>query len=139
VSYRHWKNLNGFCALLTSEGLDSTEYRALYCTYTALESQPKKKKDLKSIVEYQVPIAAIYFQICPTSLHDACVRGWGRDSSNWAGDLWTGEKGYSLARWAFWKNRFAELGSSDLAGEDVKSMVTKALIQMDEAERASSI
>jgi hypothetical protein len=118
--------------------MDSSEYRALYCVYTALETQPKKKKDLKTVVECHVPIAAIYFQICASSLYDASVTRWGRDSSNWAGELWTGEKGYSLTRWAFWKKRLVELGESDLADEKVRSMAMKAHVQMDEVETQNS-
>jgi hypothetical protein len=133
--YRRWRNLNGCSAYLASEGITGTEYRALFNIYTALEDNPKKKKDLKSIIECQVPIAATYFQLCAPVLYSACVSQWGLDESNWAGNLWTGEKGYSLPRWSFWKKRLAEIEESDLANDEIKSAITKALIEMDKAEK----
>jgi hypothetical protein len=131
--YHRWRNINGFIAYMQSENMYNSDYEALLCICNALEYD-KKKKQMKSLVQCDVPVAALYFKICTPAIHDACIRTWGLQSSNCAGEQWKGEKGYSIARWNFWKGRLMLLSIHPMATVESAAAAKEAVAQMNAVE-----
>lgn len=51
------------------------------------------------------------------------------------GNLWDGEKGFSIARWELWKKRFGELSGHLDATEETRMSCRAAIDAMNLAEK----
>ena len=136
TEYLRWRNTNSFIALLAAEGMGSCYYYALLTARMALEevkTKTKEKKEMKTIVQCYVPVAATYFILCTPALYDACLLRWGADSGHVGGPLWNGVRGYSVERWQFWMSRFEELAGHEFATSETKAKALDAMARMGHA------
>jgi len=133
--FNKWKNLNGVLALMSNEGLVAGTYLALTCLTLGLEQEnvvtSKTKKGVKTQLEIHLPIAALWVATSASYLYklsvtEACLDEAGRESTTWKG-----AKGYSLERWAFWKERFAALKSHQFIMLEGKTSAEIAISQMN--------
>lgn len=115
--HRKTMNINGLIAHFTNQGIYQGHYCAIAMIHQGLaecndgRSQNKLQLHLRKLtVAYRVPIAAMYFILCAPKLYKACKQRMCQ-SSRATGELWKGEpaRGYSVARWEFWRSRFVML------------------------------
>ena len=132
--FKKWKNLNGILALMSNEGLAAGTYLTLTRFALGLEQEnivtSKTEEAVKRHMEIHLPIAALWATtsasyIYKLSFTEACSDEPGRDS-----ETWRGAKGYSLQRWAFWKEKFAALKSNKFVTSEGKTFVEAAITHM---------
>lgn len=139
-AHRRAKNINGLIAHFTNKGIYQGQYRAIAMTHHALEcndGRSRKKLHLqlrKSTIAYRVPTAAIYLILCAPKLFEACKQRKCQDSEA-TGELWKGEpaRGYSVARWEFWRSRFVVIIDHFDATEETRESCRAAIEAMDAA------
>ncbi|KAJ5291293.1 hypothetical protein N7478_000544 [Penicillium angulare] len=125
-----WRNMNGLLAHFTNHNICTNDFHALACITNALEIFRRKKPTTP--INHRVPAAAIWFVLCPSVIYLACQRQECSDREL-SGKLWKGEpqQGYSIARWNFWRRRFAELECHSDATEETGEACRAAMKAMD--------
>lgn len=139
-AHRREKNINGLIAHFTNKGIYQGQYRAIAMIHRALEcndGRSRKKLHLqlrKATIAYRVPTAAIYLILCAPKLFEACKQRKCQDSEA-TGELWKGEpaRGYSVARWEFWRSRFVVIIDHSDATEETRESCRAAIEAMDAA------
>lgn len=139
-AHRRGKNINGLIAHFTNKGIYQGQYRAIAMIHRALEcndGRSRKKLHLqlrKTTIAYRVPTAAIYLILCAPKLFEACKQRKCQDSEA-TGELWKGEpaRGYSVARWEFWRSRFVVIIDHSDATEETRESCRAAIEAMDAA------
>ncbi|KAI9928625.1 hypothetical protein MW887_001840 [Aspergillus wentii] len=58
------------------------------------------------------------------------VTGWGNETQ-----LWTGERGFNMERWNFWKSQWGALRVREELSDDAREAARRAEVAMDKAER----
>ena len=58
------------------------------------------------------------------------------NGKDWRGDLWTGERGYSVERWELWKRRFHDVAEDKVEGVSIETrrLAVAAVANMDGEE-----
>jgi len=132
--FKKWKNINGVMALMSNEVLYGGAYHALTCLALALEQGDsitrKTEKAVKTQLEIHLPVAALWVTTSAPYLYKMCVINECSDEEGRVSQTWKGTKGYSLERWAFWKERFAALKTHQFATPEAKASAEAAIAQM---------
>ena len=90
--------------------------------------------------EMYVPPAATWVLLAGERIYELCkvdherkdgVPGSTPDNEEW---LWGKGTGYSLGRWAFWKNRFSEIETTQKLKDSVKDIAARAAFEMGKIE-----
>lgn len=96
--------MNAVGAHMHQNGLD------FHASSYALETITKALED-DQISEPYVRAAAVWFIVCPCGIYYHCQDRDCQEKDELYEPLWTGlpQRGYSLSRWAFWQQRFAQI------------------------------
>jgi len=88
-----------------------------------------------------VPLAATWMLIAGEQFHKLCKTNYCHEvrevSTRGKQFLWGESTGYSLARWAFWKKRFAEIATMQELENSVKDTAARAASEMERIEIAA--
>lgn len=93
------------------------------------------------LTDLYLPAAATWMSIAAQRIRELCVENHRRDDEApglpevyHGAPLWTAGRGFSIARWEFWKQRFDILAQSDEASIEVTSKAREAHDAMMYAE-----
>ena len=70
-----------------------------------------------------VPPAATWILLAGVKIHELCKSG--KDDKS---------RGYSMGRWALWKEKFGEIATNRELGDDVRNIASKAAGEMERIE-----
>ena len=96
---------------------------------------PYQTPDQQREAEIYVPPAATWILLAGEKIHELCKSDYnrqerGRSSGAMASWLWCGDRGYSLGRWEYWKQRFGEIAMTQGFQDGVKDFAGRALSKM---------
>ena len=110
----------------------------------AIESSCHTNEGKRKSAMYVIPAATWVllggekiYELCKADFDriDAGPRsGFPTDNGDW---LWGKGRGYSLERWAFWKKRFSEVGTSQELSDSAKDICGRASSEMERVEASS--
>ncbi|MCJ1268949.1 hypothetical protein MMC22_008837, partial [Lobaria immixta] len=100
---------------------------------------PYQTPDQQREAEIYVPPAATWILLAGEKIHELCKGDYNRHeparpSGAMASWLWCGDRGYSLGRWEYWKQRFGEIAMTQGLQDGVKDLARRALSKMDMIE-----
>lgn len=135
-----WANANYFFARITANDLGDLSIFAIWALRQALETPHEKDEPNTAAQAYDthIPAAAAWIigmrdklfakeeDLTPTD------RKYGNPAKG--GPLWDGKAEFSKARWAFWKERFAEVGKMDFVSDKTTHVARNAVEYMERAE-----
>ena len=87
-----------------------------------------------------VPPAATWVLLAGERIYELCKSdhdrkdGAGGSTSDCGEWLWKKGRGYSLERWAFWKQQFSEIATTQGLKDDVKDIAARAAAAMEKTE-----
>ena len=70
-----------------------------------------------------VPLAATWILLAGVKIHELCKSG--KDDKG---------RGFSIGRWALWKEKFSEIATNHALGDDVRDIASKAASEMEKLE-----
>lgn len=100
-----WQTINGFAARL-EEGrvLDLANF-GIWAMRAALEASEAGEDELAA--------ASAWIQYAGSRMYGLSVQGVLGTTATKGGTRWRGDSGYSLGRWALWKDRLSEISGDD--------------------------
>lgn len=132
--------MNGLFAHLTADEEFSTNYysKALSSISMGLEKSIRRRRKLdieqwRIIIHCNLPAATVWFTTCGKGIFAACLQRKCSDMEA-TGNLWEGEKGFSIVRWEFWKRRLGELSGHLEVTEETRRVCSAAVNAMNSAE-----
>jgi hypothetical protein len=154
---QQYKQANTFAAVYTSalspsitHEWKSMQYEALRCLSQALEVEDSTYPQIRR--------AGIYVPAATAWLHHAAPQLWQyckskdlykrpREERSWIGDsdggkcLWSGDEGFGIERWMFWKQKFEVIGGLGRRGfagrvvDDIVRCARQAVMTMEAVEQ----
>lgn len=96
---------------------------------------PYQTPDQQREAEMYVPPAATWILLAGEKMYELCKSDYNRREcaripypmNPW---LWFGDRGYSLGRWEYWKQRFSEIAMTQGLQDSVKDIAARALSKM---------
>jgi hypothetical protein len=135
-----WANMNFFFALATSQGLHDLSLYCIYAMRTALETPYEDDETSTAIQKFEahLPAAAAWIAGYGNELYrtEKDLTPADRKHGNPArgGPLWKGKSEFSKERWAFWKDRFGEIGRMEGTSESTKVLARDTVEAMERSE-----
>ncbi|KAK2589706.1 hypothetical protein QQS21_012617 [Conoideocrella luteorostrata] len=100
--------------------------RATGAIADALESDCRDNKEPDSL-----SAAAEIFKHAASTVYARCLEGKDTGMANATdGDLWNGERGFNMARWAFWEERWAGFARNENFSSEARGVAEHALAAM---------
>ncbi|KAI5809201.1 hypothetical protein BZA77DRAFT_391816 [Pyronema omphalodes] len=137
-----WVNFNAFCARLTRDGTCDRSSHAIWDLREALEEDLDQGEDACEEEKYpdvRISVAANWITIAGDVLYrhsSDCGKG-GELGVASQGKLYSGQAGFSLERWAFWKERFGVVKASGNITDGTKQAAEEAEAAMINIEKSS--
>jgi hypothetical protein len=142
-----------FLAMLSADNLPNLDFRAragpLLCRTTEEtpwdpnsvtaagpvdDWDPKERAGNQvSRLDVDVPACLSWFQTCAGDLYDMADHTDAQPMRWEDGDRltnWTGPKGWSLERWAYWRRRFEEIADMEVLKPETREMARKCVVKM---------
>lgn len=131
---RHLINFHAFTAACIAEGISLLSLGwGFFAVVQGIEKNLQvpidRAQNVRVIAAAQYFIHAAWFILnFPPDRETHVV--WERDS-----ELWNGKKGYSLDRWAWWKQRWEELRQNQALSDGAREAARQSEVAMSKAER----
>jgi hypothetical protein len=138
-----WVNFNAFCARLTRDGTCDRSAHAIWDLREALEEEPDQReeaaKEHGKQLDVRIPVAANWITIAGNVLyrHSGDCGKDGELGVASQGRLYSGQAGFSLERWAFWKERFGVIKANEGVADGTKQAAEEAEAAMMSIENSS--
>lgn len=135
-----WANVNFFFARVLAMGLGGSHFFAIYALRQALETPHQDNEEATAVQQYDayVPAAAVWILGMGRDLsskeEDLTPKDQKQGNPGRGGELWKGKAEFSKDRWAFWKERFAEVGQMKDVREGTRNVARDAVQHMERAE-----
>lgn len=135
-----WANINFFFARVTVKSLEDLSIFAIWAMRQASETLQQQDDQSTALQKYDayIPAAAVWVFGMGADLFDKEMDLTPADRKHGnpgkGGDLWKGKAEFSKERWAFWKERFAEIAKMGNVSERTKHIARDAIQHMERAE-----
>ncbi|KAE8381114.1 hypothetical protein BDV26DRAFT_289817 [Aspergillus bertholletiae] len=108
------------------------------CLMQALEG-PYETPEPRARAAMYVPPAATWILLAGDRIYSLCKNEYGRSEITSGGDqFWWRGRGFSLQRWAFWKQRFGEIAAAEGLDDHVLGYARKAIAEIERIEDQNS-
>ncbi|KAH7361182.1 hypothetical protein BKA66DRAFT_514692 [Pyrenochaeta sp. MPI-SDFR-AT-0127] len=140
IEVEAWASVNHFFALVTAQGLSDLSIFAIWSMREALEVPQEDGKDatVAQKLDAYVPAASAWVIATGQELYnrkeDLTPTDPKQGNPAKGGALWKGKAEFSRERWAFWKQRFFEIGGLEDVREKTRNVAKDAVLGMERAE-----
>lgn len=128
---QEWVNINQFTAKLSATKVPQFNQlsRGGFVLRDTLENVSIDSKELDGLV----PAAAVWIKIVGKEIYQS--EGTMEGEYDYITSDWKGEKGWSKARWVFWRERFTTMGKSEALSETTRDVANEAAELMKKIEK----